>query len=124
MKKLFNYNEFLNEGLFDQTSNQFFDSEVYLNTIPELTSEEVKNITQYGYNSARALYSIMTMKSQKKENLMLSFGLNEDRYDEIVDIIKSNIDPIERKEIEDYIPIKYAIGCLLPKMASFFTEDV
>lgn len=111
------YKEFVNENIFiDEIGNTFHEdlwkNEVMLSDIPELTKEEIDNISQ-SCRSAEQLYSLMCMKDMK-ENVILTLGVNENRYDEIVQIMKKTIHPTKVKEIEDYIPVKYAMGAVRP----------
>ena len=49
-----------------------------------------------------------------KENVILTLGVNENRYDEIVQIMKKIIHPTKVKEIEEYVPVQYAMGAKEP----------
>lgn len=113
------YKEFVNENnvFIDENGNTFhldlWKNEVKLTDIPELTKEELDNVGKIGYHSAEQLYSVMCMKNQK-ENVISALNINETRFDEIVQIMKKTIHPTKVKEIENYIPVKYAMGAKLP----------
>ena len=113
------YKEFINENIFvDENGNKFnldlWKNETMLVDIPEMKKEEIDNLTKIGYRSAEQLYSVMCMKNQK-ENILLTLDINESRFNEIIDIMKKSIHPEKVKEIENYIPVEYAMGAKRPE---------
>jgi len=120
MKNLFSYNEFINENIFiDENGNKFHEdlwkNEVLLKDIEGLKTEEIEILSEYGYLTATQVYSIMTMKQPLPDNLRETLGINENRYNEIKNIIKLSLDPIVVDEIENYVPVEYSLGAKEPK---------
>jgi hypothetical protein len=118
MKNLKNYKEFVNENIFyDENGNKFdldlWQNETLLSDIPEMKKEELDNLNKIGYRSAEQLYSVMCMKNLK-EGILLTMDIDESRYDEIIQIMKKTIHPEKVKEIENYIPVEYAMGAKRP----------
>lgn len=122
------YKEFVNESYKDNLL-QFLvtPTDKLLIDIPELTNEEVESLAPYGHRTAFSLYSIMNIDlynntTTMKDGLMLTMNINEDRYNQIFDIIKNNLSEEDRNHIENFVPPKYATGAKLPPKQEEWNE--